>query len=296
MDQSAQDTKAAHATNALLERIFPSLRSAPAAGEGAGEVVTPVVPLYRAVDEHGSVKLGLGGKSLISEESRCALRAGHYRVMLLDMPSHAEAAALALRMTGAVDHIETGKTLTGNGVVLCTVVDESPVPASRKVAFQGEGGEVAIDWHDCRSSKGVVDWKLSLEIPRKQAMAWVLNAPCHNSCSSDCIVKCAAVRARSITKAVAEGLTCDLSASLFQAEFERTMPGARMSVASISVQDVIEALEDMMGRCGHMVALPSADSIRKAITRHLSECALSSQQIAQAVAMTLIGQNSVRAA
>lgn len=298
MDNSAQDNQATQAANELLERIFPSLRVAAAApGKAAtAEVVAPVIPIYRGLDECGRDILALGRKSLITAENRSTIRSGRYLIMLLDMPSHAEAAAVALRLSGAVERIELGKTPSGNGIILCDLKSEPAVPASRRVVFQGMCGDVQINWHDCRSSKGEVDWALSLEVSRMEANAWIRNASFHTSRSADYVVNCATVRARSIAKSVADGLTCDLSTSLFQAEFERSMPGARISAASVSVQDVIEALEDMTATCSHMVAVPTAETIRSAILRHFSEYAISPQQIAKSIAMALVGQNLVRAA
>lgn len=298
MDNSAQHNQATQAANGLLERIFPSLRvtaAGPVKAE-AVEAVVPVIALYRSSDGDGSDVLVLGGKSLITAENRGSLRAGRYLLMIVDMPSHAEAAAVAMRLAGAVDEVEVGKTATGNGVLLCHLKGEAVVPASRRISFEGVGGDVQIHWHDCRSTKGEVDWTLSLEVSRKVASAWIRNASCHTSCSADCVINCASIRARSVAKSVADGLTCELSASLFQAEFERSMPGARISAASVSVQDVIEALEDMTVSCPHMVDVPSAETIRSAILRHFSEYALSPQQIAKSIAMALVGQNLVRAA
>lgn len=298
MAQAADENIATQAANKLLERVFTSLKDvdeAPADGAEA-LVAAPSIPLYKSADDHGREILSLGGKSLISTENRSGVPAGRYQVMLMDMPSQTESAALALRVSGAVEHVETGKTSTGNGILFCVMNDKPLAPGSRSIIFDGEGGKVEIDWHDCRASRGGSEWQLSVELPRKSTMTWILRAPYQGSGSVPGLMNQATMRARSITKAVSEGLPCDLSASLFQAEFERTVPGARVSFLSVSVQDVIEALEDLTGKCSHVVAFPGTESIRRAIARHLSECTLSSQQIAQSVAMTLIGQNSVRAA
>ena len=167
MDNSAQDNQATQAANELLERIFPSLRVAAAApGKAAtAEVVAPVIPIYRGLDECGRDILALGRKSLITAENRSTIRSGRYLIMLLDMPSHAEAAAVALRLSGAVERIELGKTPSGNGIILCDLKSEPAVPASRRVVFQGMCGDVQINWHDCRSSMGRSTGRCLLKCP-----------------------------------------------------------------------------------------------------------------------------------
>lgn len=296
IENSGSAAVADEATRMLLKRIFPAFgKTAAGSSEASAIEGKHLIPLYVARPGRGQAGLALSGQTLISSGNCAGVPAGNYVYMLMDLPSLARATALGIGMTKPDEIVETGELGNGEGVMIHACETLPEVPPTRLISFEGEGGPVSIHFHDCRSAKGsqavVFSVELTDPLARLMASPHGLARSANEMGAAD-----AAARAKSVAKAVAGALPSDLSASLFQSEIENNLSGARMTVASVAVQDVLEEFEEIMGSAYDMVAPPSHSTIKRAITRQISECTITPQMIARNVAMSLIGENSLRAA
>ena len=275
----------------FMERICPAIAKSgePVLDRGPELGASLLVPLYLAAGTAGvkGAQLRLEGGALAGSDTRDRLLAARYVVMIYDTPPKAKAAEQALLMTGSVDVAESAPLATGEGVLLARIpFCAAPSATARTLTFAGTGGQVMIDVHDARVSAGQsLNPSLSLEFAHLDVSEHLFN---FDDSSFDHLH-----RAKFIARTALEAITSDLTLHHFQREIEK-IDGARISISAISVQDVLDEIENILGDLSLEVELPSAQLVRMAIRRRIEGLERNATIMVHEIATDLISSKKLR--
>lgn len=286
MNRDAGALNAVADANEFLSRFIPAASIA-GMGRESSNLKPLFLPLYIGSGDAERGKIVISGKLPVSRGDLVRISADRYLVMVTDTPPQAANSAMALTYSNAAEDIQATKLATGEGVLLARLRSDPGIASERLIEFPGANGTVSVAIHDCRSNARSLPLAVSLDMERAEVrMALARSSTVHAN---------SVARARVIAGAITESINCDLTLKHLQHEIEK-MSGARISLGSVSVQDIVEELEDLLDTCGHSVTLPNARKIRSMILDHMAECRDGSSAIIRSVALAVIGAGQVRVA
>lgn len=270
----------------FMERVCPAIMKAGNSIEkGPALGASLLIPLFFVSGPRGTT-LNLTSGALVGSDNRQKLSAGRNVVMVFDTPARAEVGSQVLTMTGFAEDANIVTLATGEAAILARAAHDMVMSnVTRVIAFPVASGSASIELLDTRDGHVGLTASLSVEFPHLEVSDYLA------SIDSGCIDHIQ--RAKTLARFATDAIASDLTLHHFQREIEKC-PGARITVSSICVQDVVDEIESILCDMASEVEMPSAQVIRMAIRRRVEGLERSATMMIHEIASDLISRKSLR--
>jgi len=297
--------------NELLGRICPAMRKPrPTRNTGLPRVedVTFVTLYLDDVEVSSEARMTLRkGRVALSADTRGMIPAGNYQIHVYDTNIEAIAALRAIEATGHMSDVERIELPAGEGVLLlrCGKVPavtsdhlfmaQGADMADRIQNFEGAGGPVCVNIIDNRLDlaretgiffrpRGVFS---SISYPRGDVCRIVNNEVVHQVDADG--------RGRLLARIVEMSCRTPSALRFCQRSLE-SITGALVSISSVSVDHVVDQLEDMLEGLEEDLLTPRAEDMHDLVVNHARNIGQDPEGIARDVAWTALRKNMTRRA
>jgi len=262
----------------FLSRVFPQLYPEPGSTSVLENLKGDIlIPLYLHSPIPGIARLALEGRVLLGDADRVAIPGGYYRIIVSETYQSARSVQAGIRLSGNGEYSTMGTLPGGEGVTLVKLARIPGMAQSKSsIHFDGCDGDVFIEVHDERfemSRENKIH--LSIVMSRADGNRYLLDREQRTVDHYK--------RAQAISKSLETAVTDDVTLMLLQSLLEKRL-GSRIAVATVSPQDVIEHIEEIMSHMEVEIPTPTAREIRPVIDSYLSNIWIESSALAKDVA------------